>query len=75
MGRLERNTRTLKTYHCPIIIKEKIKEKRKPRTNWHRLRTLEAKDYLTQHQKYKKNNKVRRVRRADNLTTICEPIV
>jgi hypothetical protein len=36
------HTDTLKTYDCPILIKQKIEEKRRLCRNWHRLRTPES---------------------------------
>jgi hypothetical protein len=36
----------VKTYDCPILIKEKIEEKRRLRSDWHRLRTRESKRLL-----------------------------
>jgi hypothetical protein len=40
------NTDKLKTYDCPILIKQKIEEKRRLRRGWHRLRTPESKRLL-----------------------------
>jgi hypothetical protein len=37
---------TLKTYECPILIKQKIEDKRRLRRVWHRLRTPESKRLL-----------------------------
>jgi hypothetical protein len=37
---------TLKTYDCPILIKQKIEEKRRLNRDWHRLRTPESKRLL-----------------------------
>jgi hypothetical protein len=38
--------RTLKAYGCPIIIKQKIGEKRRLHGYWHRLQTLKSKSLL-----------------------------
>jgi hypothetical protein len=40
------HTDTLQTYDCPILIKQKIEEKRRLRRGWHRLRTPESKRLL-----------------------------
>jgi hypothetical protein len=40
------HTDTLKTYDCPILIKQKIEEKRRLRRGWHRLRTQESRRLL-----------------------------
>jgi hypothetical protein len=40
------HTDTLKTYDCPILIKQKIQEKRRLRRGWHRLRTPASKRLL-----------------------------
>jgi endonuclease/exonuclease/phosphatase family metal-dependent hydrolase len=40
------HTDTLKTYDCPILIKQKSEEKRRLRRGWHRLRTPESKRLL-----------------------------
>jgi hypothetical protein len=37
------HTGTLKPYECPILIKQKIEEKRRLHRGWHRLRTPESK--------------------------------
>jgi hypothetical protein len=37
------HTDTLKTYDCPILMKQKIEEKRRIHRGWHRLRTPESK--------------------------------
>jgi hypothetical protein len=38
------HTDTLKAYDCPILINQKIDEKRKLHGVWHRLRTPETKN-------------------------------
>jgi hypothetical protein len=40
------HTDTLKTYYCPILIEQKIKEERRLRRGWQRLRTPESKRLL-----------------------------
>jgi hypothetical protein len=40
------HTDTLKTYDCPILIKQKIEEKRRHRRGCHLLRTPESKRLL-----------------------------
>jgi hypothetical protein len=40
------HTDTLKTYDCPISIKQKIEEKRRLHRDWHRLRTAESRRLL-----------------------------
>jgi hypothetical protein len=40
------HTDTLKIHDCPILIKQKIEEKRRLRRGWHRLRTPESKRLL-----------------------------
>jgi hypothetical protein len=40
------HTDRLKTCDCPILIKQKIEEKRRLRRGWHRLRTPESKRLL-----------------------------
>jgi hypothetical protein len=48
---------TLKTYDCPILIKQKIEEKRRPRRGWHLLRTPKSKILLnTASQELKQQN-------------------
>jgi hypothetical protein len=37
---------TLNSYDCPILIKQKVKEKRRHHRGWHQLRTLESKRLL-----------------------------
>jgi hypothetical protein len=56
-----RLTDTLTAYNCPMLIKQKIEEKRRLRKDWHRLRTPESKKlFNTTTQKHKQllnNNK------------------
>jgi hypothetical protein len=40
------HTDTLKTYDCPMLIKQEIEEKGRLRRGWHRLRTPESKRLL-----------------------------
>jgi hypothetical protein len=40
------HTDTLKTYDCPVLIKQKIEDKRRIRRGWHRLRTPKSKILL-----------------------------
>jgi hypothetical protein len=54
------HTNTLKAYDCPILIKERIEEKRRLCRGWHQLRTPKSKRLLntaTQELKQLLNNK------------------
>jgi hypothetical protein len=52
------HTDTLKTYNCPILIKQKIEEKRRLCRCWHRLRTPESKRLLKQQHRNSNNSSI-----------------
>jgi hypothetical protein len=74
------HTDIFKTYECPILIKQKIEDKRRLRRGWHLLRTPESKRLLntaTQELKQLLNNNkndciqtFRKVLRQQNRLTV-----
>jgi hypothetical protein len=45
-NRTPEHTDTLKTYDCPTLVKQKVKEERRLRRGWHQLRKPESKRLL-----------------------------